>query len=83
MTLQAYNEGRYAASLELFQPLAQQGDPAAHYWVGEYYYQGVGGGEGYPRVLQWLKKAADQGSGLALRRIGVMHELAPAKVTVP
>ena len=73
--LAAYGRGDFAVAMKLLQPLAEQGQAAALFWVGEMHYQGLGGiDKNYTTALVRLRKAADKGHGGALRRLGLMYE---------
>jgi TPR repeat protein len=57
----AYNRGKYAVALDLWQPLAEQGDPDAQAGLGSLYLGGYGVARDETAAMAWFRKAADQG----------------------
>lgn len=57
----AYDRGRYAAALELWQPLAEEGNPDAQTGLGNLYLGGYGVARDEAAAMAWFRKAADQG----------------------
>jgi TPR repeat protein len=57
----AYDRGKYAVALDLWQPLAEQGDPDAQAALGNLYLGGYGVARDEAAAMAWFRKAADQG----------------------
>jgi TPR repeat protein len=72
--LAAYKKGDYAAALELWRPLAEQGNADAQFRLGLLYDRGTGVPQDYAEALRWFHKAADEGLPQAQYRIGYMYE---------
>jgi TPR repeat protein len=64
----------FTKALDLWRPLAEQGNPKAQTYVGEIYSEG---GFGVPKdeaqALAWYRKAADQGLAEAQNHLGNMY----------
>ena len=60
-TQAAYDRGKYAVALELWQPLAEQGDPDAQAGLGSLHLGGYGVARDEAAAMAWFRKAADQG----------------------
>jgi uncharacterized protein len=58
----AFNRGRYATALELWQPLAEQGNADAQAGLGSLYLGGYGVARDEAAAMTWFRKAAEQGS---------------------
>ena len=58
----ALGRGDYATALQLWMPLADQGDASIQALVGFMYYSGQGVPQAYVKALKWYRKAADQGN---------------------
>ena len=58
----AYRAGDYQAALELFRPLAEQGDSEAQYWMGRLADAGHGMPSDSDAALRWFQSAAGQGA---------------------
>lgn len=69
----ADNRGDYATALQLYQPLADKGDPTAQTNVGFIYANGQGVPQNYAEAVKWFRLAADQGSAYAQLNLGVMY----------
>ena len=69
----AYEAGDYATALQLFRPLADQGDVKAQYRLGVMYFHGLGVEQEYAEALNWLRKAADQGDAEAQTGLGLLY----------
>ena len=67
----AYQKGDYATALQIFRPLAEQGNAEAQCA------RGVGGGQGVPQdfvqAVIWYSEAADQGDPDAQSNLGAMY----------
>lgn len=70
----AYYQGDYATALRKFQPLAEQGDAEAQYYLGSLYYYGKGVEKNYVEAKKWYRKAAAQGHAGAQEKLGEMYE---------
>ncbi|MCI0732282.1 MAG: caspase family protein [Methylococcaceae bacterium] len=70
----AYNRASYQTALNVWLPLAEQGDPEAQTYVGEIYDKGLGVAPDYPKAAAWYRKAADQGSSRAAINLGYLYE---------
>ena len=58
----AYQRGDFATALQIFRPLAEQGNAAAKYELGVDVRQGQGVPQDYAQAVIWYRKAADQGA---------------------
>jgi TPR repeat protein len=66
--------GKYRTALSLLQPLADQGNPRAQFYVGELYMNGEGVAPSQLTAVKWFRKAAERGDTDALTALGVMYE---------
>jgi TPR repeat protein len=57
----AYDRGKYSVALDLWQPLAEQGDPDAQAGLGALYLGGYGIARDEAAAMTWFRKAAEQG----------------------
>ncbi len=57
----AYDRGKYAVALSLWQPFAEQGDPDAQAGLGALYLGGYGVARDEAAAMTWFRKAAEQG----------------------
>jgi uncharacterized protein len=57
----AFQSEDYVTALENFQPLAEQGDPAAQLWLGSMFSSGYGVTEDDAEALRWIYASAHQG----------------------
>src|SRR5450755_2868804 len=57
----AYDRGKYAVALDLWQPLAEQGNPDAQAGLGSLYLGGCGVARDEAVAMAWFRKAAEQG----------------------
>lgn len=57
----AYDRGKYAVALDLWQPLAEQGYPDAQAGLGNLYLGGYGVVRDETAAMGWFRKAAEQG----------------------
>jgi hypothetical protein len=69
----AHDRKDYQTELKLLQPLADQGDVAALFLVGELHADGHGVKQDYVEAMKWFRKAADQGMAQAQYDIGIMY----------
>jgi TPR repeat protein len=70
----AYDRANYATALNVWLPLAQQGDPQAQTFVGEIFDKGLGTQPDHAAAAYWYQKAAEQGYSRALINLGFLHE---------
>ena len=71
--ISAYKRGDYAAALEIFRPLAEQGDAKAQFILGVAYFNGQGVPQDFAAAMAWYRKVADQGVHEAQFNIGLMY----------
>jgi len=57
----AYQAGEYAAALNFWRPLAEQGEADVQFNVGLMYDKGKGVPQDDAEAVKWYRKAADQG----------------------
>lgn len=72
--LTAARSGDYAAALQEFRPLAEQGDATAQYNLGGMYASGDGVPQNDAEAVTWYRKAAEQGDATAQNNLGVMYD---------
>jgi TPR repeat protein len=61
----AYNRGDYAPAIQLFRPLAQQGNAKAQGLIGVMYRKGQGVTKSSGRAFMWLSMASARGDARA------------------
>lgn len=71
--LRAYENKDYTTALREWQPLAEKGNAAAQYMLGEFYRIGLGMPQDHAKAVIWLRKAADQGNADAQFSLGGMY----------
>lgn len=71
--MDAYARGDFAAALEIWRPLAADGDPASQTNVGFLYYEGKGVAQNYEEAVRWYTIAAKMVYPDALFNLGVAH----------
>ena len=69
----AYNRGDYAAALQEWQPLAEQGLADAQFALGVVYLDGHGVLQNNAEAMRWYRLAAEQGFGNAQFALGVVY----------
>ena len=62
---EAAQSGNYKKAVQIWLPLATQGDPAAQYTVGWMYESGQGVAKDFKKAIYWYQKAAQQGNPAA------------------
>ncbi len=69
-------EGRhdYATALRIIRPLAERGDAAAQYELGELYYSGLGVPQVGAEAVKWYRRAALQGHPAAQHMLALSYE---------
>ncbi len=70
----AFDRADYRTALNVWLPMAQQGDPEAQNYVGEIYEKGLGIQPDYQTASAWYRKAADQGNSRARINLGFLYE---------
>lgn len=70
---EAYQRGEFAAALEIWEPLAQSGDPRALYNVGVIYAQGRGVRRDAARAAELWARAAKTGHARAMHNLALAH----------
>jgi hypothetical protein len=73
--LTAYRRGDYAAALQLWRPMAAQGDATAEFWVGACYDLGHGTAANLGLAVRWYRQAAEQGLAVAQHNLARIYEL--------
>lgn len=71
--LDAYQKGDYVAAAKEWQPLAEQGDPAAQYNLGLLYLDGRGVPQSPAQAVSWFRRAAEQDYTPAQHNLGAMY----------
>lgn len=67
----AYAAEEFEAAVSLWTPLAEQGDPAAQFYLGLVHSLGQGVGEDDAEAVRWYRLAADQGDAMSQFRLGL------------
>ncbi len=71
--LAAYENGDYAAALDEWRPLADEGDLDARFYLGEMHLQGKGVTRDFKKAADWLGKAAKAGHPRAQGLLGGLY----------
>ena len=66
----AYRAGDFATALEHWRPLADRGNAAAQFALGNMYDSGMGVPQDYAQAFAWTRKAADRGFRDAQNKVG-------------
>ncbi len=69
----AYARGDFAAALQEWRPLAEQGNASAQFNLGQMYFLGRGISQNYAEALKWYTRAAEQDDTGAATAIGSMY----------
>ncbi len=69
----AYDRGKYAVALDIWQPLAEQGNPDAQTGLGNMYLGGYGVERDEAAAMAWFRKAADQGHANGQLSLGGLY----------
>ena len=69
----AYARGDFATALQLWKPLAEQGDVVAQKNLARLHEAGRGVPANAVEAVWWYRKAADQGNAFARFKLGVMY----------
>jgi uncharacterized protein len=70
--MDARNRGDFAKALREWQPLAEQGDVRAQFYLGMLYENGDGVPPDYEKAREWYEKSAAQGDANAQFYLGLM-----------
>lgn len=71
--VEAYRAKEYAKAVELWQPLAEKGDPTAQYRLGTLYAEGKGVAQNDATAFMWMQRAAAQGNAEAQYGVGASY----------
>jgi len=71
--LLAYQSGDFAAALQEWRPLAEQGNADAQHGLGILYAEGAGVPQNFAEAVRWYRLAAEQGHASAQLRLGNMY----------
>jgi TPR repeat protein len=74
----AYARRDYATAMQLWRPLADQGNPDAQINLGNMYFDGNGVPQDYGEAVKWYRFAADHGSADAQIALGFLYEYGDA-----
>jgi TPR repeat protein len=74
----SYERGDYAAALRVWRPLANQGNAASQFKLGNMYHHGEGVPQDFAAAVTWYRKAADQGDAEAQLHLGNMYDFGMA-----
>ena len=70
----AFKRGDYAAAIETFRDLVEEGSALAQFRLGVMYEEGEGVPQDDGEAVRWYRLAAEQGHASAQFRLGVMYE---------
>jgi TPR repeat protein len=70
--MDAKNRGDFAKALREWQPLAEQGEARAQFYLGMLYENGDGVPEDFGKAREWYEKSAAQGDANAQFYLGLM-----------
>ena len=71
----AYNLGDYKMALEIWRPLAEQGNARAQNNLGVMYENGKGVPQNIPEAVKWYRLAAQQGYAGAQNNLGLIYAI--------
>ena len=69
----AYQQGDFSTAMGQWEPLAQQGDPAAQFNVGVLFHDGRGVATDPSHAVAWWRRAAEGGHAPAQYNLGLAH----------
>ena len=72
--LQFAVNGEYRQAVDIWLPLAEEGDAEAQYYMGVVYKDGLGVEINYDQFRYWTSRSAFQGSPSAMFNLGIMYE---------
>lgn len=71
--LKSWNQGDYKAAMEIWKPLAEEGNSAAESNLAYMYYTGIGVEKNYKIAFTYYKRAADKGNIIAFNGMGLVY----------
>jgi len=71
--LKVAEEGDFAKALEIWRPLAEQGDASAQVGLGILYNHGMGVAQDFAEAMRWYRLAAEQGDADAQEILGLIY----------
>ncbi len=71
--LEAYDKGDYKTALQEWQPLAEQGNAGAQFYLGVMYEKGYGVLQDYKEAVKWYTLSAKQGHSSPQYNLGLMY----------
>lgn len=71
--IKAYEDEHYATALKELEPLAEQGDATAQYYIGAMYDDGLGVAIDHAKAFAWYLKSAEQGNVDTQYNVGLMY----------
>jgi TPR repeat protein len=77
----AYQRKDYETALNIWQPIAEQGNPEAQKWLGRLYDSGLGVPKDPAKAAFWYRYAAEQGDTYAQSRLGQMYIMGSGTMT--
>lgn len=69
-----FDRANYETAMNIWLPMAENGDPKAQNYVGEIYEKGLGVAPDYALAAQWYRKAAEQNYKAAQINLGQLYE---------
>lgn len=70
----AYNRGDYPAAIAELEPLAEQGNARAQYFIGTLYHYGYGMPRDPSKAAEWFQRAAVQGHTQSQYLLGLAYQ---------
>jgi TPR repeat protein len=71
--IEAFKRGSYIESIELLNPLAEQGNAEAQCILGNIYHMGLGVNVDGSRAVQWYQQSAQQGYAIASNNLAGIY----------
>jgi septal ring factor EnvC (AmiA/AmiB activator) len=71
----AYDRANYQTALNVWLPLAKEGDKNAQTYIGAIYEKGLGVAPDYTKAVHWYQQAADQGYARAQFSLAYLYEM--------
>jgi len=72
--VEAYSNKQYDKAFEIFEPLAEQGDDNAQYYMGLHYRWGYGVKQSDDKAFEWFMKSAELGDLDSQRQVGIYYQ---------
>jgi len=69
----AYDAGDFEAAVNIWRPMAEDGDARAQYWIGKLYTRGAGVAKDFAQARKWIEAAARQGHTKAEHGMGDIY----------